>query len=522
MEPPVGVDDLKPDERRQLATIAAQFRGAWQRAGPAAGPVDLDPFLPPDNPLRGLVLQELITIDLESRWRLGQPVSLEFYLEQFPELGGARGVTVQLVHAEYRVRRACGDHPQIDGYRLRFPEQFRALDDLIRHEPSHAAIDPPAMPHPGWDTPPEGLSASREWSDPRPGADAGPVFLNEAELRHLFAGGGTEPGPAGVQPPRHQPRVVITRPLRPPQPWLTRRNVLAASALLGLLVAAVAGLVWWSRRPGPPELGRLPPGYQGAAGAKLRQINNHLFYDRIVTVSAGHHVVFLLIPKSKPDDPPSFYIMEDKVSNELFALFENDPAGQKLLKEFRQNQPKLIKDLWRKGAVADGKDLGTSEDQLPVMRATLLEAYAFARWLGGHLPSARQWDKAAGRFEDKAGPGPFDGPWDKQDQNAVAVNRPKEGPMPVGHASRDVSRFGCRDMAGNGWEWTRDALGERQPFTRGFRLHPELTRVILRGQSYRAPRPLSFSDLEGPESWPYLDVSPEIGFRVVLEPSLDQ
>lgn len=526
MEHPVDVDRLKADEWQQLANIAALFRRAWQQAGSPAGTVDVAPFLPPpQHPLRALVLQELIAIDLESRWKLGQPVSLEYYLEQFPELGGARGMPVQLVHAEYCVRRACGDNPQIDGYRLRFPEQFRALSELLRPEPPQPAADPRAPPRAAWDTPPQGLSGPTQWQDTGLGAGSGPTFLTEAELRDLFAGADSEPGRTAAGPPSAQPRVVVPqpRPVHPPGPWLTRRNVALITVVLGLLAAAVGGLIWWQRRPGPPELGRLPPGYQEASQAKVVLINNHLFFSRIATIIQGHQVVFLLVRKTNRADPPSFYIMEDKVSNELFNLFANDQEGRKRLEEFRQKQPKLIKGQWRKGAVADGKDLGSGEDQLPAMRMTMLEAYAFARWLGGHLPSARQWDKAAGRFEDEPGLGPFRGPWNVRDRNTIAVNRVKEGPMPVGLATRDISQFGCRDMAGNGWEWTRNALDEQQPFASGFRLHPERTRVILRSQSYRKPRPLWFTDLAAhPDTLPYQEVKPDVGFRVVLEPSLDQ
>jgi formylglycine-generating enzyme required for sulfatase activity len=148
------------------------------------------------------------------------------------------------------------------------------------------------------------------------------------------------------------------------------------------------------------------------------------------------------------------------------------------------------------------------------------DAANFALWMGGRLPSARQWDKAAGRFDatpDRLGP--FIGSLADVTSDTVAVDRLKEGPLPVGQASADISPFGCHDMSGNGMEWTRDIYG--QPgLTIPLTHFTNKTSVILRGRSYvDHDEPLLYKLLEDEryETEQYDLPQPDIGFRVVLE-----
>jgi formylglycine-generating enzyme required for sulfatase activity len=86
--------------------------------------------------------------------------------------------------------------------------------------------------------------------------------------------------------------------------------------------------------------------------------------------------------------------------------------------------------------------------------------------------------------------------------------------MKVGEAADDESPFGCRDMAGNGKEWTRDLSADDRtvPLT-----NPQGENVRLRGQSYQVAEPAQYKSLAA-GVWPYGDTAPDIGFRVVLEP----
>jgi serine/threonine protein kinase len=130
MAEPQDFGQLKTIDWKLLQALADHFQEAWQ-TGHAA---DLQKFLPPpENPLRPLVLRELIIIDLEMRWRHAQVVCLEYYLERFPELAAAKSFWVQLLSEEYRIRHRHGDKPALSSYRMRFPEQFEELQRLLEN-----------------------------------------------------------------------------------------------------------------------------------------------------------------------------------------------------------------------------------------------------------------------------------------------------------------------------------------------------------------------------------------------------
>src|SRR4051794_27395931 len=107
--------DARPDTERlnaedwnRVADLADRLEAAWTNAAD----VDLLQFLPPPtDPLRGVVLAELIKTDLEIRWRRGKGVSLDHYLASVPELGPREKVPGSLIYEEYRVRQLYGDQP---------------------------------------------------------------------------------------------------------------------------------------------------------------------------------------------------------------------------------------------------------------------------------------------------------------------------------------------------------------------------------------------------------------------------
>jgi formylglycine-generating enzyme required for sulfatase activity len=204
----------------------------------------------------------------------------------------------------------------------------------------------------------------------------------------------------------------------------------------------------------------------------------------LVTDRAGLTLKFLLIEQRRENDPPSFYIMETKVPNAVFAAFakENRIAGE--------------------------PDWANLPGELPALGMSAERARACAAWLGGVLPTTHQWDKAAG-FWDRAGrDGPAKG-------SRVAVNLRGKGPLPVdAPGDDDVSVFGAKGMAGNGTELTRNVID---------RAGVDDKLVILRGQRLQASRPLKFTDLEEQQNEKDTQVqkydakSPFTGFRVVVE-----
>jgi hypothetical protein len=237
----------------------------------------------------------------------------------------------------------------------------------------------------------------------------------------------------------------------------------------------------------------LPAGF---GGEELKEKDGQWWFERVVFQPPGagqERVEFVLVRQAAKDHPRTFYIMRDKVWVGLFRRFAAAAA--------RENRPVT----WK----ADGAD-----DDLPALGVPLWEAHRFAtEWVHGRLPTSRQWDQAAGRYEPSR-----EGPFGTRKANArlrVAVNI--LAPLKTHRAETDdVSPFGCRDMSGNGQEWTRSQLdsGEAVAFAEPM----PRQEVALRGRRYNAAGPLRFQLLqEFPPSADSRDKD-QIGFRVVIEP----
>jgi hypothetical protein len=309
--------------------------------------------------------------------------------------------------------------------------------------------------------------------------------------------------------------------------WLRR------AALAILILAPLLALSFWiyiQFWPSPFLVEKpleivLPNDFEPAEGATLQVVAGRQYYDRIArrlsrlpgigddAAAASAAVLndellveFVLVPHRLAGDPPTFYIQQNKVSNRLFARFiaEHPDVG-------------ALSDAWQRGARVGVENLSAKQHpDLPVFGVRVDQAHACAQWLGGRLPTVAQWDKAAGqRDHDPGAAGPFLGAWTGGDASEIAVGG---RPQATGHAARDISPLGCRDMAGNGLEWTRNiALSSK---TVPLEAPGQLDGVTLRGRSYREQQPLLYADLEDEErseTGLYLEPSPDISFRVVLE-----
>jgi serine/threonine protein kinase len=290
-----------------------------------------------------------------------------------------------------------------------------------------------------------------------------------------------------------------------------RRYLLGGGLGVAVGLAVAASLLFWGKWPTadsvPPRADFVPAGCMADDDARIENTGGMNLYDRIVYALPDQTPVpFVLIPQKRGDEPP-FYIMRDKVSNALFQAFATA-------------HPEVIgKPQWRKGALVEGpdgkkRDLGVEGEQrlFPVFNVTAADAHEFARWLGGALPTVRQWDLAGGRYESLIAP--FQDPLNPLKSGDIAL-RPT-GPMAVGTAPRDISCFGCRDMAGNGEEWTRTIANLRDEDVLQFPLAKPDTPLRLRGQSYDAKQPYQFGD-EIPDELVWNKSKPTISFRMVLE-----
>ena len=119
--------DLSDDDRQMLESWLVEFDQGWDERLLASR---LDE-IPPGSSWRLPALAEMVKIDLERQWRLGRQVSLESYLEEFPELGSPGDVSVDLIQAEYEVRRKFGAPLTLEDYQRRFPHQAEEFARLI-------------------------------------------------------------------------------------------------------------------------------------------------------------------------------------------------------------------------------------------------------------------------------------------------------------------------------------------------------------------------------------------------------
>ena len=167
----------------------------------------------------------------------------------------------------------------------------------------------------------------------------------------------------------------------------------------------------------------------------------------------------------------------------------------------------------------------------PVAKVGFHDALAYCRWLSEAtgrlvtLPSEAEWEKAA-RGADGARVYPWGDTFDATRCNVAESGF--RGTTPVGIYRDGASRYGCLDMAGNVWEWTRSLWGtEWQKPDFGYPYDPsdakrettdaadEVLRVV-RGGSWDALRrdARCASRLRNPPELRY----DFLGFRVVLRP----
>src|SRR5690606_21822230 len=136
-----------------------------------------------------------------------------------------------------------------------------------------------------------------------------------------------------------------------------------------------------------------------------------------------------------------FYMGRTMVTRSQFQAALADERFQESLAVLRSRLPEAVPQRYLQ--------LMTDPGTLPIVEVAALEAHCFAAWLGAELPTGKQWDKAAGRFDGAEGP--FRSGWKP---GMIALDRLEPGP--VGTFPADESLYGCRDLAGNGRELTRD------------------------------------------------------------------
>ncbi len=231
-------------------------------------------------------------------------------------------------------------------------------------------------------------------------------------------------------------------------------------------------------------------------GKKYYKHINYVFED-------GTKIPFTLITQNAASEPPTFYLMVNKVSINLF-------------RKFAKGNNKIENNKWEEWSK-------NKNGEVPVMEVSAMDAFHFAVWLGGDLPSEDQWNKAAGLYEPNKGQGPFNDkiPIQEGDRTQFGLNcKGEDGPIPCGSATLDISEpFKLRDMAANGKEWTRNVADFGNKVVGRTVLTPH-DRVILRGRDYRREDPLTYQEMQDPtkrESQGSIETLLITGFRVVID-----
>jgi predicted ATPase len=137
-EDPDHAERLAGAEWSECEDRLRAFEEAWRQGKAPA----IDDYRAAPLSARHSLLLELACVDLEFRLKAGEPVRVENYLTRYPELAGDRAAALELIEAEYALRRLRREDVRFDEYRARFPdfaEQLRKR--LLPHE---AETDTPA------------------------------------------------------------------------------------------------------------------------------------------------------------------------------------------------------------------------------------------------------------------------------------------------------------------------------------------------------------------------------------------
>ena len=194
-----------------------------------------------------------------------------------------------------------------------------------------------------------------------------------------------------------------------------------------------------------------------------------------------------------PEHSGDFYISSHEITRRQYLFFLADPLARLHLYA-NKNEPKghrYLPKMW---------DLQSKLD-LPANGIDWWSAYAFSKWAGGNLPTARQWISAA----SNGGSDLY--PWGSHfaDSKSVSARLHTLTPYPVDVSLGDVTAAGIVGMAGNVSEWTNTIGIESKSF-----------RGVVKGGNFMIPA-AEGARADFAAEIPLSLQMPNVGFRLVFE-----
>ncbi len=226
-----------------------------------------------------------------------------------------------------------------------------------------------------------------------------------------------------------------------------RPRLVVGLVLLGLLLAAGAGLAWVLNRRSWPPKDYAPVVEAGKENGRDKTLVYKPDGTRFPLIPGGK---FLMGDWNQPEKClnvklSDFYMQESEVTNgQMLRYFTQVNKPEIIPSEFKAAYDQLIKN-------------GVSEDealQYPAVGIPHDLAAEYARWAGGALPTEAQFE-----YAERSGGKEKRFPWGNDpSKEKTRIDRPAEDyrPAPVKSVPTDQTEQGIFDLAGNVHEWCRD------------------------------------------------------------------
>ncbi|GIW71902.1 MAG: hypothetical protein KatS3mg102_1444 [Planctomycetota bacterium] len=164
--------------------------------------------------------------------------------------------------------------------------------------------------------------------------------------------------------------------------------------------------------------------------------------------------------------------------------------------------------VWKRGRPPRGLE------QCPVVLVDWFDAFAYAAWAGGRLPTEAEWEYAAG------GRRGWPYPWGHTPPTAAHASFAERDrvPSPVGMRKEGASPEGIEELLGNVWEWCQDLYSPRY-YAEGETEDPcnesHGVQRVCRGGSFRTPHEALHRAERGARD--PLARALDVGFRVAFD-----